>query len=146
MTCVVGRGCLLWSVHSFCKTLLAFVLLNFLLQGQTCLLLQVSLDFILVRSSLLWWKQHRLLVLFVEGLVGPHWTVQLQLLWHYRLGHSFELLWYWNFCLGNEQRSFCHFWDCVQVLNFRIFCWLWWLLHFFWGILDHGSRYNGHLN
>ena len=23
-------------------------------------------------------------------------------------------------CLGNEQRSFCHFWDCTQVLHFRL--------------------------
>ena len=28
-------------------------------------------------------------------------------------------------CLGNEQRSFCHFWNCVQVLHFGLFCWLW---------------------
>ena len=48
-------------------------------------------------------------------------------------------------CLGNEQRSFCRFWDCIQVLHFRLFCWLWWLLHFFWGIPAHSSRYNGHL-
>ena len=25
-------------------------------------------------------------------------------------------------CLGNKLRSFCHFWDCVQVLHFRLFC------------------------
>ena len=24
-------------------------------------------------------------------------------------------------CLGNEQRSFCHFWYCTQVLHFRLF-------------------------
>ena len=24
-------------------------------------------------------------------------------------------------CLGNEQRSFCCFWDCIQVLHFRFF-------------------------
>ena len=24
-------------------------------------------------------------------------------------------------CLGNEQRSFCIFWDCIQVLHFRLF-------------------------
>ena len=30
-------------------------------------------------------------------------------------------------CLGKEQRSFCHFWDCIQVLHFRLFCWPWWL-------------------
>ena len=35
------------TVHSLGKTLLAFVLLHFVLQGQTCLLLQVSLDFLL---------------------------------------------------------------------------------------------------
>ena len=44
VTCAVGRGCLLWPVHSLGKTLLAFGLLHFLVQGQTCLLLQVSLD------------------------------------------------------------------------------------------------------
>ena len=24
------------------------------------------------------------------------------------------------FCLGNEPRSFCHFWDCTQVWHFRL--------------------------
>ena len=47
LSCVVGRGCLLWQVHSLSKTLLAFALLHFVLQGQTCLLLQVSLEFLL---------------------------------------------------------------------------------------------------
>ena len=46
-----------------------------------------------------------------------------------RLGHRLGLLWYWIVCLGNEQRSFCHFWDCIQVQHFRLFCCLWWLLH-----------------
>ena len=45
---VVGRGCLLWPVHSLGKTLLAFDLLHFVLQGQICLLLQISLDFLLL--------------------------------------------------------------------------------------------------
>ena len=49
-------------------------------------------------------------------------------------------------CLGNKQRSFCHFWDCIQVLHFRFFCWLCGLLHFFWGIPAHSSRYNGYLS
>ena len=38
-SCVVGRGCLLWPVRSLGKTLLAFDLLRFVLQGQICLLL-----------------------------------------------------------------------------------------------------------
>ena len=32
-----------------------------------------------------------------------------------KLGHRLGLLWYWMVCLGNEQRSFCCFWDCIQV-------------------------------
>ena len=36
--CVVGGGCLLWPVHSLGKTLLAFDLFYFVLQGQNCLL------------------------------------------------------------------------------------------------------------
>ena len=36
---VVGKGCLLWPVCSLGKTLLAFDLLHFVLQGQICLLL-----------------------------------------------------------------------------------------------------------
>ena len=65
------------------------------------------------------------------GKVGLHRTIQFQLLQHYCLGHRLGLLWYWMVCLGNKQRSFCHFWDCIQVLHFRLFCWPWWLLHFF---------------
>ena len=69
-------------------------------------------------------------VLVLEGLVGLHRTIQLLLLQHYWSGHSLGLLWYWMVCLGNEQRSFCYLWDCIQVLHFGLFCWLWWLLHF----------------
>ena len=46
-SCVVGRGCLLRPMCSLGKTLLAFALLHFVLQGQTCLLLQAALDFLL---------------------------------------------------------------------------------------------------
>ena len=69
--CVIGRGCLLWPMHSFVKTR-AFALLHFILQGQTCLLLQVPLDFLLLNSNPLWWKGHLFLVLVLEGLVGLH--------------------------------------------------------------------------
>ena len=51
---VVGRGSLLWPVHSLGKTLLAFELLHFVLLGQTCLLFQVSLDFLLLHFNPLW--------------------------------------------------------------------------------------------
>ena len=143
---VVGRECLLWPVHSLGKTLLAFALLHSILQGQICLLLQVSLDFLLLHSSPVEWNGHLFWVIVLEDLVGHHRTVQFQLLQHYWLGHRLGLLWYWMVYLGNEQRWFCHFWDCTQDLHFRLFCWPWWPLHFFWGILARSSRYNGHLS
>ena len=99
----VGRGCLLWPVHSLDKTLVAFALLCFVLQSQIYLLLQVSLDFLLLHSSPLWWKGLPFLVLVLEGLIGLHRTIQFQLLPHYWLGHRLELLWYWMVCLGNEE-------------------------------------------
>ena len=40
VSCVVGRECLLWPGRSLGKTLLAFSLLPFVLQGQTCLMSQ----------------------------------------------------------------------------------------------------------
>ena len=82
----------------------------------------------------------------ISFLVGLHRTVQLQLLQRYWLGHRLGLLWYWMVCLGNEQRSFCRFCNCIQVVHFWLFCWPWWLLHFFWGIPALSSRYNGHLS
>ena len=60
-------------------------------------------------------------VLVLEDLVGLHRTVQLQLLQHYWLRHRLGLLWYWMVCLGKEQRSLYHFWDCIQIVHFRLF-------------------------
>ena len=40
------------------QTLLAFALLHFILQGQTGLVVQVSLDFIYLQSNILWLKRH----------------------------------------------------------------------------------------
>jgi len=76
LSCVVGRECLLWPVHYLGKILLAFALFHFVLQGHSCLLLQVSLDFLLLHSSPLWWKWHLFffffLVLILETLVCLH--------------------------------------------------------------------------
>ena len=69
-------------VRSLGKTLLAFVLLHFVLQGQTCLLLQVFLDLLLLHFSPVYWKRYLFWVLVLEGLVGLHTTIKLQLLQH----------------------------------------------------------------
>ena len=74
MSCVAGRGCLLHPECSLTKTLLAFALLHFVLQGQTCPFFQVFLVFLLLHSNPLWWKEHLFffLVLVLEGLVDLH--------------------------------------------------------------------------
>ena len=66
-SCVVRRGYLLWPVHSLGKTLLAFALLHFVLQDQTCLFIQVSVDFLGLHSSFLWWKGHFVCVCSVRS-------------------------------------------------------------------------------
>ena len=134
VSCVVGKGYFLWPVCSLDKTLLAFALLHFVLQGQTCQLLQVFLDLLLLHSNptSCWvFLVFFFLVLVLEGHVGLHRTVQLWLLWHYRLGHRCGSLLCWIICLENQARSFCHFWVCTQVLHFGLLCWLWELPHFF---------------
>ena len=47
ISCVVLKGCLVWQEYSLGKILSAIALLHFILQGQTCLLFQVSLEFLL---------------------------------------------------------------------------------------------------
>ena len=65
-------------------------------------------------------KRTSFLAVSSKKSVGLHRTVQLQLLQHYCLRHRLGLLWYWMVCLINKQRSLCHFWDCIQVLHFRL--------------------------
>ena len=89
-SCVVGRGCLLWPVHSLGKTLL-FALLHCILQGKICLLLQVFLDFLLLHSSPLEWKGQLYWVLVPKSLESLHATIQRQLLQRYWLGHRLGL-------------------------------------------------------
>ena len=57
VSCIVGRGCLLWPVCSLGKTV-SLCLLHFVLQGHTCLLLQAIFWLPTLHSSPLWWKGH----------------------------------------------------------------------------------------
>ena len=69
---VVGRWCLLWLACSLVKALLAFALFRFVHQGQTCLLLQVSLEFLLLHSNPLRWKGCLFLLFVLECLGVLH--------------------------------------------------------------------------
>ena len=127
---IVGKGCLLWPIYSLDQTLLVFALLHFVLQGQTCLLLHVSLDFLLLRCNPLWWKGHLFLVLVLENLEGLHRTIQLSFFSISRWGIIVDYCDFEWFAL-EMNRGHSHFWDCTQVLHFGLFRWLWELLYFF---------------
>ena len=144
-SCVVGRVCLLWPIRSLCKTLLAFDPLCFVLKAKfacysTCLL--TSYFCIPVAYNK---KKHHFWLLVLKGLVGLHRTVQLQLLQCYWLGHRLGLLWYWMACL-RKYRDHSVVFEIASKYCISDSCWLWWLLYFFYRILAHSSRYNGHLS
>jgi len=76
--CVVEKGYLLWHVHYLGRIPLAFDLLHYVLQGKTCLLLQISLDFLLWHTNPHWWWKHLCLVLVLGGFLGLYRTYHLQ--------------------------------------------------------------------
>ena len=152
VSCVVGSRCLLWPVHSLGRTV-SLTLLYSVLRGQTCLFLQVSLDFLLLHSSPVWWKGH--LFFFFFGVSSRRSCRSSQ---NHSTSASLALVvdaqtWITVILNGLPWKqteiiliSDFSTWDCTQVLHFRLFSWLWGLLYFFWGILVHSSRCNGHLN
>ena len=101
VSCVVGRGCLVWPVHFLGKTVLAFALPSFHIPRPN---LPVTpgvswLPTFAFQSPIM--KRTSIWVLVLEGLVGLHRTIQLHLLQHSWLGHRLGLLWSWMVCLGN---------------------------------------------
>ena len=77
-SCVVGRGCLLWPVHSLGKTLVSFALLHSVFQGQIACYSRYFLTSYFCIPVLYNEKDIFFGVLVLEVLVGSHWTVQLQ--------------------------------------------------------------------
>ena len=114
-SCVVGRGCLLWPVCSLGKILLAVALLHFVLQSQVCLLLQVSLDFLLLSSGYSNFPRgvvtklgHKSIPLekHVQQSIVKHWDMLFPACGDVYTGsHS---LW--------GAACFLHEWECVWVL------------------------------
>ena len=99
ISCVVGRGCLLWLVCSPGKTLLTFALLHFVLQGQTSLLLQVTSWLPTFAFQLPVMRRAYIFGVSSRRSVGLHRTVLLQLLQHFWLGYRLGLVWSWLVCL-----------------------------------------------
>ena len=107
------------------------------------LLCQVFLVFLLLHSNHQWWIEHHFFDVssrrssrYSENwstlasaalVVGTFECLALEINW----GHSVIFYITPKYCISD---------------SFFFFFWLWELLHFFYGILAHSSRYNGHLN
>ena len=76
-SCVVGRGCLLWPVHSVGKTLLAFALLHFDSRTKLASYSSYLLTSYFCIPAPYGEKDIFFLVLVLEGLIGLHRTSQL---------------------------------------------------------------------
>ena len=73
------------------NTLLAFVLLHFVLQGQTYLYSgYLLMPYFCIPEP--YDEKDFFLVFVLDSLAGLHRTIQLQLLWHYWFGHRLGLL------------------------------------------------------
>ena len=126
LSCVVGRECLLWPVHSLGKTVSLWPASfctprpNLPVTPGISWLPTFAFQYPMMKRTSFW-------VLVLEGLVGLRRTVQLQLLQCYWLGYRLGLV-YWMVCLGSEQRSFCHsrlhpstaFWTFVDYHGYSI--------------------------
>ena len=108
-SCVVGRGWLLSPVGSLGKTLLAFALLYSVFQAKFACYSRYLLSSYFCISIFYNEKDIFFWVLVLEGLVGLHRTVQLQLLQHYWSGIDLDYCDIEWFSLETKQRSFCHF-------------------------------------
>ena len=113
-SCIIGRGCLLWLLCSLGKTVLTFALLHFTSRLNLPVTPGVSWlpTFALLFPMM---KRSSFLDVSFRSCRSP-WNHSISFLQHYWLGPRLGLLWYWMVCLGNEQWSFCHFWDCIQIL------------------------------
>ena len=127
--CVVGRGCLLWPVHLL--TNLCYPLPCFILYSKAKFVCTPGISWLPSFAFQSPMMKRTCFLRVLEGLIGLHRIIQLQLLHSYWLQYRLGSPWYWMVHLGNKERSFCHFRDCTQVLHFGFFCWLWGLLHFF---------------
>ena len=113
--------CFLWAVCSLGKTL--FLFSGFILSSKAKLRVTPGVSWLPILNSIpLWWKGHILCMYVLEVLVGLHRRSYYFIFFSITITNSGIKLDDCNIaCFGNEQGSFCHFWDCLQVLHFRLF-------------------------
>ena len=97
ISCIVGRVFVMTNASPD-RTLLAFGLVHFVFHGQTCLVFQVSFDFLLLHSNPLWCKGHpfgvsarRSCRSWQNCSTSPSSALVV--------GHRLWLLWCWMICL-----------------------------------------------
>ena len=143
-SCVVGRGCLLWPVFSW-ENSISLCPASFYTQKPNfpvtpCISRLPTFAF---HSSIM--KRTSFSGIILEGTVdlieqfnfsffsSTGWGTDL---------HYCDIEW---FALENN-RDLSVIFEIASKFCIRLFCWLWGLLLFFWRIIAHSSRYNGHLS
>ena len=141
--CRVILGCwkkvLVFTSMFFWQNSISLFPALFSIQGQTCLLCQICLGSLLLHSNPLWWKGHLFLFFFfffflivLDGVVDLHRTADHFIFfgisgWGIDLDYC-DVDW---FALDMNWGHIVVFLRLNVNLHFRLFCWLWGLLHFF---------------
>ena len=144
-SCVVGRGCLLWPVCSLGKPLLA--LPCFILYSKLNLPVTLGISWL---STFAFQSPIMKRISFWDIISRRPCRSSLNL----STSASFNItgqdidLDYCDFeCFALEMnRDHSVVFEIASKYCISDFCWLFWLLHFFWGIPAHSSRYSGHLS
>ena len=135
---VVEREWLLWPVHFHDRTLSTFAPLMLYSKAKLACYSRDLLTSLFCSPVPCDEKDIIFCVLVLEGLIRHRRTGQLQRLQHQWLGHRLGLVSFRVICLGDKQRSSCHFSvppkHCISGS-----CWLWGLLHFSQGVLAFTS-------
>ena len=130
---VVERVCLLRPECSLGNTLLSFALFHLYSKAKlACYSRYLLTSYLCILAPYDEKDIFFFLVLDLEGLGGPHRTIQIQLLLCLWLGYRLRLLWYWMVYLGNWLITFCHFEIAPKYFILDSFghFWLWGLLDF----------------
>ena len=129
---VVEKRYLLWLMHSLGRIQLTFTLPHFVLQGQTCLLLHVYQDFLLLPPSPWWWIENLFLGVSSRksSRSSQNWSISASSAWvviaQTRIQHTVmlnSLPWKWTEIIVSFLRLHPStvFWTLLLILRATLF-------------------------
>ena len=143
ISCVVGRGCLLWPMGFFWQNSMKLCPSSFCTPRPNLPVTPgiswpptFAFQSPIMKMTLFCGVSSRRLQAFIELFNFSFFSITGR-----GIGLDYcDIEWF-----ALETDIILSFLRLHPLLHFEIFCWPWWLLHFFWGIPAHSSRYSGHL-